>query len=420
MPNSLKSHFLLDPDVIYLNHGSAGACPRPVFEVYQQWQRELEHQPIRFIGRCYQTLLADARATLAAYVGAAADDLVYFTNPTAALNMAAHSLALGNFDGSVARPGLPLQPGDEILTTNHEYGAMDNMWAFIAHKTGARYIHRTIPLPVATHEEFIEIFWAGVTARTKVVYLSHITSPTALIFPITEICRRAREAGILSIVDGAHAPGQVSLNLRELGADVYVGACHKWLCAPKGAAFLYARPEAQRWLEPLVISRGWGHAAVDGVSPLVFYQEGQGTRDVSAFLAVPAAIRYQAENDWGAVRVRCHALASKTLQRITALTGLAPLGSNDDVWLGQFVAVRLPDVDPAEMYRRLNEEYRIEAPVYRWNGQVLIRVSFQGYNDQEDADALVAALGRLLPELSGKLLTRTLETPVAPTAAAGH
>jgi isopenicillin-N epimerase len=307
-----------------------------------------------------------------------------------------------------------LQPGDEILTTDHEYGAMDRMWEFITHKTGARYVHRTIPLPVTSTEEFVEHFWAGVTERTKVVYLSHVTSPTALIFPVAEICRRAAEAGLISIVDGAHAPGQIPLNLAALGADVYVGACHKWLCAPKGSAFLYARPEAQQWLEPLVISRGWGHEPVDGHSPLVAYQEGQGTRDPAAFLAVPAAIQFQADHDWDAVRRRCHALAAETRQRINALTGLAPIcpdgaqqipgfpAETGHLWFGQFVTIRLPDLDPIELHRRLYEEHRIEVPVYRWNGGTWMRVSFQGYNDQEDVDALVAALERLLPELSAR------------------
>ena len=205
---------------------------------------------------------------------------------------------------------LRLRPGDEILTTDHEYGAMDRTWRYICDQIGARYVQRPIPLPVTTHADFVEHFWAGVTERTRIIFISHITSPTALTFPVAEICRRARAAGILTIVDGAHAPGQLPLNLVELGADIYTGACHKWLCAPKGAAFLYARPEVQPWLEPLVVSWGW-EAEKPGPSRFVDWHEWQGTRDLAAYLTVPAAIRFQAEHAWDDVRRRCHRSQSR-------------------------------------------------------------------------------------------------------------
>ena len=195
LPPQVKRQFLLEPQIIFLNHGSFGACPRPVFEVYQNWQLELERQPVAFLGRWAIGLLAEARAKLGAYLGCAAENLVYFPNPTSALNMVARSLAL--------------QPGDEILATDHEYGAMDRTWRFTCKKNGARYIRQPLPLPVGTQDEFVERFWQGVTPQTKVIFISHITSPTALIFPVAAICRRAREAGILTIVDGAHAPGQI-------------------------------------------------------------------------------------------------------------------------------------------------------------------------------------------------------------------
>lgn len=414
-----KSLFLLDPDIHFLNHGSFGACPQPVFEEYQRWQAELERQPVAFLGRRVTDLLAESRAALAAYLGVRADDLVYFPNPTTALNMVARNLA---------RPDCPvrLRPGDEILTTDHEYGALDRTWRYICNQTGARYVQTAIPLPVTTHADFTERFWAGVNERTRVIFLSHITSPTALIFPVAEICRRARAAGILTIVDGAHAPGQIPLSLNELGADIYAGACHKWLCAPKGAAFLYARPEVQPWLEPLVISWGW-EAELPGPSRFVDWHEWQGTRDVAAFLSVPAAIRFQAEHDWDAVRARCHALAVETRARIAAVTGLAAIcpeyvppspqsppsqgggsrlplapqerGSGGEVWFAQFFAARLPDCDLDLLKARLYGEHRVEVPMIRWKDQPLIRVSFQAYNDAADADALVAGLARLLPEL---------------------
>ena len=286
-----------------------------------------------------------------------------------------------------------LGPGDEVLTTDHEYGSLDKTWRFMSRISGFRYILRAIPLPLASSQDFVEHFWAGVTERTRVIYISHITSPTALTFPVPELCRRARAAGLLSIVDGAHAPGQLPLDLADVGADIYVGACHKWLCAPKGSAFLYARPEVQAWLEPLVVSWGW-ESERPSTSSFVDWHEWQGTRDIAAYLTVPAAIVYQAEHNWPAVRARCHTLSSATCARINALTGLEAVASSE--WFQQMFAARLPDVDVEEVKTRLYDDFRIEVPVLRWNGQPLIRVSFQAYNTSSDADALLEALAKVL------------------------
>jgi isopenicillin-N epimerase len=373
----LRELFLLQPGLTFLNHGTFGACPRPVFEVYQRWQVELERQPVEFLGRRSADLLAEARAKLAAYVGAAADEVVYFPNPTTAINMVVRSLEL--------------RPGDEILTTDHEYGAMDRTWRFVGAKIGARYIHRPVPMPVTTHAEFVETFWAGVTGRTRIIFISHLTSPTALILPAQAICRRAREAGILTIVDGAHAPGQIPLNLSELGADLYTGACHKWLCAPKGSAFLYARREVQAQLDPLVVSWGWESDTPSG-SQFVDYHQWQGTRDIAAFLATPAAIQFQAEHHWEAVRAGCHALAREARRQINELTGLPALCPDSSEWFSQMAAVRLPPVDVETLKTRLYDDYRVEVPVFKWNDQPILRFSFQGYNSAADVEALVRAL----------------------------
>lgn len=394
MPSSLESEFLLDPGVVFLNHGSFGACPRSVFEAYQRWQAELEREPVDFIGRRGAGLLHDARARLASYLNASPDELVFFTNPTTAANMVARSLI--PCSGQAAASGPHLLPGDEILTTDQEYPAMDRLWEYVSYKTGARLIHQPIPLPVRSEEEVVKALWAGISPRTKLIFLSHVTCSTGLIFPVDLICKRARSEAILTIVDGAHAPGHVPLDLQEVDADIYVGACHKWLCAPKGSAFLYARPEVQRWLEPLVISRGWGPEGVDGLSPLVAYQEMQGTRDLAAFLSVPEAIGFQERHAWHLVRERCHELARRTRARLNALTGLEPLCPDSSRWFGQMVTVRIPEVDVARLGHKLWEEYRIEVPVMRWQGQPIIRISYQAYNDEGDADALFSALERLL------------------------
>ena len=277
---------------------------------------------------------------------------------------------------------------------------MERTWNFIAKKTGAILRQQPIPLPVSSKEEFLDTFWAGVTPQTKIIFISQITSPTALIFPVEEICQRARQAGILTIVDGAHAPGQVPLDLTALGADFYTGACHKWLMAPKGSAFLYARSEHHASLEPLIVS--WGYESEPDFSTgsrFLDYYQWLGTRDLAAFLAVPAAIEFKRKHKWDAVRDRCHHLARDTRRRINALTGLESICPETSKWFGQMSAVRLPDVDLPDLKTRLYEEFHIEVPIFSWNGNPLIRVSIQGYNDQSDADALVEALADLLPQV---------------------
>ncbi len=381
MPSSLKEEFLLDPRVIFLNHGSFGACPRPVFAAYQQWQLELEREPVDFIGRRRGALMAEARARLATAMGAEADEVVYFPNPTTAANMIVRSLKLG--------------PADEVLTTDHEYGAMERTWNFYASRSGFRYTRRPMSLPLTTAADFVERFWAGVTKDTRVIFMSHISSPTALIFPIQEICQRARAAGILTIIDGAHAPGQLSLDMYALGADFYIGAGHKWLCAPKGSAFLYARPEVQSWLLPLVVSFGYERAAPSD-SRFIDYHEYQGTRDFAAYLATPAAIQFQAEHDWPAVRADCHALARSARERINALTGLESICPDSSEWFGQMATIRLPPLDFGRLGTQLWEHHHIEIPLVYWNEQHFLRVSCQAYNSEADIQALVSALTEML------------------------
>lgn len=384
----LKDLFLLDPDVIFLNHGSFGAAPKPVFEAYQNWQRRLERQPVLFLGRELDALLLESRAALGEYLRADANDLVYIPNATHGANIIARAL--------------PLEPGDEVLTTDHEYGACDYTWEFICGKREARYVHQPIPLPVHSEEEIVEQFWSAVTPRTKAVYLSHITSATALRLPVEQICRRAREAGIFSIVDAAHAPGQISMDLRALDADVVFGNCHKWMMAPKGAAFLYVRRELQKMIRPLVVS--WGYHAKPEIttgSQFVDYLQWTGTKDPSAALAVPDAIRFMAEHNWEQVRKDCHLLLSETLREICELTKLEPLYPFDSDFYVQMGIAPLPPLkDAFELKARLYDEYKIEVPVTDWNGRRFLRISIQGYNSREDTDKLLIALQRLLPQVS--------------------
>jgi isopenicillin-N epimerase len=376
--SNLKDKFLLNPDIIFLNHGSFGATPVPVFEAYQKWQRQLEFQPVEFLGRRAPELLAESRAILAEYLGTSRDNIVYVTNVTTGINIVARSL--------------DLKEGDEVLASDHEYGAMDRTWRFLSQKNKFKYVNQPISVPVTTKKKLVSEFLAGITPQTRAIYLSHITSPTAIIFPIKEICQYAREAGILTIIDGAHVPGQIPLNLDDLGADIYSGNLHKWLCAPKGVAFLYARPEIQDILEPLIVSWGW-QSENPGLSRFVDYQEWTGTRDISAFLAVPDAIRFQRENNWVEIQKYCHELASQSVCRIAEISSIPPIYQNSDDWFRQMAVAPLPvQIDIESLKIRLYDDFKIEVPLVKWNDQKFIRFSFQAYNSESDSDALVQAL----------------------------
>jgi isopenicillin-N epimerase len=381
---ALRKEFLLDPEVVFLNHGSFGACPRPVFERYQAWQRELEWHPVEFLGRRQRTLLEEARASLADYLGCQPDDVVYMPNVTTALNVVARSL--------------PLKPGDEILTTDHEYGALERTWTFVAEHSHARLVVQHLPVPIDDPDEVVDAVWAGVTPRTRVLFLSHITSPTAVILPIEPLIRRARDAGIWTVIDGAHAPGQIDIDLTSLGVDFYGGNCHKWLSAPKGAGFLYARQELQPLIDPLVIS--WGWRPRDAWStPFVDALERQATHDISAYLSVPSAIEFLQQRDWPSVRQECHALARIARRGMAEITGIEPLVEDDPRWFAQMATLPLPGCDEAVLKQRLYDEYRIEIPVSHWGEVPCLRVSVQGYNTRSDIDRLLEATRALLRDL---------------------
>jgi isopenicillin-N epimerase len=348
----VKELFLLDPDVVFLNHGSFGACPRPVFEAYQRFQRELERQPVEFMAleRRFPELLDRARLRLAAFVGAAPGNLTFAPNASTAVNIVARSLELG--------------PGDEVLMGDLEYGGLEIMWAHVAERTGATIVKRPF-----------DALEPG--PRTRVVFCSHVEWTTGRVNDIAPVCAAARDVGALTIVDGAHAPGQIELDLESLGADFYSGNCHKWLSAPKGSGFLYARPEVQSLIDPLVVSWDW----VDGAA---FHERHrwQGTRDPSAYLAVEAAIDFQEEHDWPAVRERCHALLA------AADFGLEPL---TDTFV-QMRGYRVDHPDPPGLKRWLYDEHRIEVPIVETPHGWAMRVSVQAYNDEDDLHLLRSAL----------------------------
>jgi isopenicillin-N epimerase len=382
----MRDLFLLDPQTVFLNHGSYGACPRPVFEQYQRWQLELERNPVAFLGRRSALLLAEAREHLATHLGADTADLVFVANATTGVNIVARSLDLG--------------PGDEVLATDHEYGACDAAWRFVCERAGAHYRRVVLPLPFEP-ATFAERVLAAASERTKLIFASHISSTTALVFPVAQLCARAREAGILTLIDGAHAPGQIALDLQAVGADFYTGNCHKWLCAPKGSAFLHARREHQAALHATVVSWGYvadlhGHTGFDaytGSTTLERRLQWQGTRDIAAFLSVPAAIAFQAEHDWPRRRAGCHALALATQAEVLANNGLAPIAPERS--FAQMVPIPVRATDAEALRRQLSEQHHIEVPVTQHGGRTFVRLSVQAYNTQADVQALVSALAQL-------------------------
>lgn len=384
--SSLKKYFLLDPDVVFLNHGSFGAAPRQVYDAYQNWQLRLERQPVLFLGRELDDLLKESRRALGVYLNADVDELVYIPNATHGVNIVAHSLKL--------------KSGDEVLTTDHEYGACDYTWDFICNGSAAKYIHQPISLPVNSEDEIVSQFWAGVTARTKVIYLSHITSPTALRLPVEEICRRAKQAGILTVVDAAHSPGQIPFDLQTLGADIVFGNCHKWMLNAKGSAFLYVRKDLQNLIDPLIVS--WGYNPTEDKTTgnrFIDLLQWTGTKDPTAALTVPTAIQFMHEHHWDAVRVECHNLLRNGIEQICELTKKPPLYPLDSNFYSQMGIVPLPLSNLALLKSRLYDEYKIEIPVVQWRDKQFLRISVQGYNSQEDIDALTDALKVLLPQV---------------------
>lgn len=380
----LSSQFLLDPDFIFLNHGSFGACPKPVFRQYQNWQRKLEEQPVQFLGRQYHDLIRQAIQPLAEYLSTHPSNLVFVPNATYGVNLVARSLNL--------------QPGDEILSSNHEYAACDYAWEFVCSKHAAHYFRQSLPYPALSEVEMLEIFWLGVTNRTKLIFLSHITSPTALRLPVEAICKRAREQGILTLIDGAHAPGQIPLNLDQIGADFYTGNCHKWLLSPKGAGFLYAAPTVQELIEPLVIS--WGYQtdpAKSSGSRFLDLLTWTGTHDPAAYLSVLTAIQFQQENHWQQVQQECHDLIKEYLPKFSDLTGYPDLYQHDNQYR-QMTCIEIPLMQNLELFKsQLYDQFRIEIPTIDWNQRHFLRISMQAYNQASDLDELLESLKYLIP-----------------------
>lgn len=373
----MKDQFLLRDDITFLNFGSFGACPKPVFETYQSFQFELENEPVEFIVEKAPQYLKSSRQALGTYLNCHEDDLVCVTNPSYGVNIIAKSL--------------DLKPNDEVLTTDLEYGACDRTWKYYCEKSGAKYIQLKTRFPIESKEEFVENFLKGITPKTKLIFLSHITSSTALRLPVEEICAAAREKGIMTFIDGAHGPAQVEVNLGKMNPDIYVGACHKWMMAPKGSSFLYVKRDLQNDFDPLVIS--WGYESeTPSHSRFIDYHEMQGTRDLSAFCAIPATIEFMQKNNWETVSAGCRKMVQKNAWVLSEILKTRALAKVNDDFTGQMFSCEIQTANPKQLHDLLFEKYKIQIPVMQWGGKNFIRYSINAFNSQADLDKLFAAL----------------------------
>ncbi len=377
----MKSQFLLDETITFLNHGSFGACPKPIFEEYLRLQLELEKEPVNFIQKKLPVYLIEAKKPLAKFIGCDAEDFFFTPNPTFAVNTIMRSLNL--------------QPDDEILTTNHEYGAMDRTWSFYCKRSGVKYKRQEISLPIVSKAQLIEEFWKGYTSKTKVVFLNQISSATALIFPVKEICDKARQLGLITIVDGAHVPGHIDLSISELNPDFYTGTLHKWMLAPKGSSFLYVKKELQASIDPLVVS--WGYESLaPSESQFLDYHEYQGTNDHSAYLCTPKVIAFLKENNWKEKSLACRKLVQGNYQRFCDLVGAQPICPINDEFLGQMASIPLKTNSSLDLKDLLYSKYKIQIPIMPLNGAIYMRYSMNVYNSQEDLELLYHAITAII------------------------
>jgi isopenicillin-N epimerase len=406
MPSVLARHWRLDPAVTFLNHGSFGACPGPVLDVQREWQARMEAEPVRFLARELNGHLAASRAALGEFVGANPDDLAFVTNATTAINAVVRSFSFS--------------PGDEILTTDHEYNAVINVLRHVAMRDGARVVVVRLPFPGRSADDVVERVLAAVTARTRLAVISHVTSPTALVLPIDRLVPAVAERGIDTLVDGAHAPGMLPLDIDRLGAAYYAGNLHKWVCAPKGAAFLHVRRDRQPGVRPGTISHG-ANSPVGVRSRFRLEFDWQGTLDPTAWLSVPAALVFVGglvEGGWPGAMARTHAIALDAREALTSMLGDGGTAT-PDAMLGSMTAATMPeegplggppmadqssplDADPLQTV--LFDRYGIELPIVSWPAPAVestepirrvLRVSAALYNDRDDIARLVEALREL-------------------------
>jgi isopenicillin-N epimerase len=387
---SLAEHWCLDEDLVYLNHGAYGACPRRVLELQQELRDEMERQPVAFFERRYNALLDEARERLAEFVGAEPDGIVRVANATTGVNTVLRCLTL--------------DPGDELLVTNHAYNACRNAMNEVARSAGAKVVVAEIPFPIDCHERVVELVLSHAGDRTRFALIDHVTSPTALVLPVEPITRELESRGVPVMIDGAHAPGMLPLDIGSLGASWYTGNGHKWVCAPRGAGFLWTRSDKREALRPLVISHGVNLPRT-GRSRYHDEFDWTGTDDPTAFLSLPAAIDTlgsMVDGGWPEVRRRNRALA--LAGRGALINALNLPSPAPEEMIGTIAAIPLPESGSNQRYgadplqEKLRQDYRIEVPVMvpPVSPTRVLRISAQLYNEPAHYEALANALSREL------------------------
>jgi isopenicillin-N epimerase len=390
-PNRFRRFWGLKPGTVFLNHGSFGACPKPVLALQTELRRELEAEPVQFLWRRYEERLEPARRALAKFVGAPVQDIVFTTNATTGVNAVLRSLRL--------------KRGDELLSTNLDYNACRNVLNEVVRQTGAKLVVAEIPFPLQSADQITDAILRVVTKRTRLALLDHVTSNTALVLPLREIIRALEARGVATLVDSAHAPGMLPLNLRELCPTYYTANLHKWVCAPKGAAFLYVRPDYQEALQPAVISHGNNRTRL-GFTPFQDRFDWAGTFDPTAWLCVPEAIRWMGQllpGGWRELRERNHQLAIQARRILGERFDVEP--PCPEALLGAMATIPLPQrfqsrkasgkIDREQL--ALYDRFGIEVPFMRFGEpqQRWLRVSAQIYNSPSDYEFLAAALKTL-------------------------
>ncbi len=398
-----RDKFPVRPGVAYLNHGSFGPSPHVVLAARNEWSQKLESEPMDFFLRQMEDQLDLARDQLGKFVGTAGRQLAFVDNATFAMNVVAE--------------GFPLKPGDQILANDHEYGAVLRIWRQRCKEAGAELVVQSLPERFETEQQVVDALFALATDRTRMVVISHITSPTAVVLPVDAICKQAKKRGIAVCIDGPHAPAAVSVNIDRLGCDFYCASLHKWLSAPFGSGFLYVHPRWQSRIEPTIVS--WGNSLSGRTSSWLDPFNWLGTRDPAAFLAVPTAIDFLSgltapdSTDWdgprsgvGVFQHYSHELVRYARNRIVGLTGLEPMVPDSVDWYSTMISLPLPAYVPEpesphahQMQHELWRRFQIEAPIVNWRGRRFVRVSAHLYNGVAQIDRLVDALAELLGEL---------------------
>ena len=376
----LRQHWLLKEDVAFLNHGSFGACPIPVLNEQQRWRANIEARPIELLGRKCEMWLNVARLGVATSLGLPTN-FGFVTNATEGINAVLQSLKF--------------QPGDELLTTNHVYNAVRKAMQYVAGRSGATYREILIPLPLESAEHIERAVISALGEKTRLLVIDHVTSPTALVFPVEKIAHACRKRGIEVLVDGAHAPGMLKFHIPVLGAHFYSGNLHKWVCAPKGSAFLWVHKQRQPEIHPLIIS----HNFMSGFEKEFGWQ---GTRDISGLLSISAALDFFRQWGWPSVMRHNHELAIWAQQMLCSRWNTIPMTPLDGRLIGAMATLRLPlrfqHIDePAReiLQQRLYDEFKVEAPLILWDGHAYVRVSCQIYNRPEDYERLGEAIEKI-------------------------